>query len=189
MKLAQQRDAAKNGKFWFRRNITLPHNVVNHFSRSKPSCSVTKNLCQQLWNRKKIVCDSSSSAFSVNDPADCVCDQLSVDEIINGSSQFPGLIPLLNLYLESMEIDAETMCNLSQYLRIVSKRASGEVPTPANIIRNYVTSHQDYHQDSVINDSVCFDLLKTLNKLQHNQITFAQLLEQIDQMKRINKSK
>lgn len=38
---------------------------------------------------------------------------------------FPGLIPVLNSYLESMEVDVDTRCSILNYLRLIKKRASG----------------------------------------------------------------
>lgn len=38
---------------------------------------------------------------------------------------FPGLIPVLNSYLESMEVDVDTRCSILNYLKLIKKRASG----------------------------------------------------------------
>ena len=38
---------------------------------------------------------------------------------------FPGLIPILNSYLESMEVDVDTRCSILNYLKLIKKRASG----------------------------------------------------------------
>lgn len=38
---------------------------------------------------------------------------------------FPGLIPILNSYLESMEVDVDTRCSILKYLKLIKKRASG----------------------------------------------------------------
>lgn len=40
---------------------------------------------------------------------------------------FPGLIPILNSYLESMEVDVDTRCSILNYLKLIKKRASGTV--------------------------------------------------------------
>lgn len=40
---------------------------------------------------------------------------------------FPGLIPILNSYLENMEVDVDTRCSILNYLKLIKKRASGIV--------------------------------------------------------------
>lgn len=39
---------------------------------------------------------------------------------------FPGLMPLINKYMNSMEIDVDTRCTMLQYLELISGRASGQ---------------------------------------------------------------
>lgn len=41
---------------------------------------------------------------------------------------FQGLIPILNCYLENMEVDVDTRCTILNYLKLIKKRASGKVP-------------------------------------------------------------
>lgn len=38
---------------------------------------------------------------------------------------FHGLIPMLNSYLENMEVDVDTRCTILNYLKLIKKRASG----------------------------------------------------------------
>lgn len=58
--------------------------------------------------------------------------------------EFPGLIPLINSYLSSMEVDADTHCTIQQYLKLIQKRASGKLMTTAGWIRKFVSDHPDY---------------------------------------------
>lgn len=39
---------------------------------------------------------------------------------------FQGLIPILNCYLENMEVDVDTRCAILNYLKLIKKRASGK---------------------------------------------------------------
>lgn len=39
--------------------------------------------------------------------------------------KFPGLITLINSYLESINIDIESRCKLGKYLEFVKKKAKG----------------------------------------------------------------
>ncbi|KAH7644615.1 glutamate-cysteine ligase-like protein [Dermatophagoides farinae] len=184
MKVAQERDAVKNKRFWFRRNISFPQNIREHLRvRRKPQCW---SSIKQLSN----CFTSTSSGYdrSKKNIENC-CVQLTIDEIINGthvndgdddSSGFPGLIPLLNFYLDSVEIDAETRCKLNLYLRLISSRAKGELPTAAQLIRRFVIGHNDYHNDSRVSSRIAYDLLQQLNQLQTDQITLEQLIKNIN---------
>lgn len=57
---------------------------------------------------------------------------------------FPGLIPLVNSYLASMDVDADTHCTVQAYMKLIQKRASGELLTTAAWLRKEVTSHPEY---------------------------------------------
>jgi glutamate--cysteine ligase catalytic subunit len=51
---------------------------------------------------------------------------MSINEIINGTNDFMGLVPLVQQYLnEREEIDSDTKLTLEQYLSMISKRAAG----------------------------------------------------------------
>lgn len=43
-----------------------------------------------------------------------------------------------------MEVDADTHCTIQQYLKFISRRASGEILTTASWIRDFVTKHPNY---------------------------------------------
>ena len=107
MARAQKRDAVKNEKFWFRRDIT------------------------------------SDAKF--NESGEAEYTEYTVDEIINGKEGvFPGLIPLVNSYLASMNGDADTYCTIQRYLKLIQRRASGELLTTAAWLRKEVTTHPEY---------------------------------------------
>lgn len=178
---AQKRNAARSSAFWFRKDITLPQCVVNAFARAKPECQVAKCLSEQLspCNKKTPPCTKATMYSS--------CSRMSIDEIINGgsgdSSSFPGLVPLLNFYLDSMEIDAETRCTISHYLSFITARARGTIPTPATIIRDFIGSHADYKKDSVVSETITYDLLQQLALLQSGKQSLRDLIGKIEKMK------
>lgn len=60
------------------------------------------------------------------------------------TDSFPGLVPLIRSYLQSMEVDPDTHCTIEQYLRFIEKRASGELVTTATWMREQVLNHPDY---------------------------------------------
>lgn len=43
-----------------------------------------------------------------------------------------------------MEVDADTHCTIEQYLRLIQRRASGELVTTATWMREEVLKHPDY---------------------------------------------
>lgn len=173
MKLARKRDALRNARFWFRKDVFFSGKIYEHFSRIRtPDLS---ELNENLFFTKQTNCDELNNLNSC-------CTQLTIDEIINGTKDgaanlFPGLIPLINLYLDSIDIDAKTRCILNNYLHLISKRAEGKLPTAAQSIRAYVTKHPEYKHDSVITDGIAYDLLKLISKLQSDQITMDEFID------------
>lgn len=59
----------------------------------------------------------------------CCCEPFNVYSYIFFHHQdgvFQGLIPILNCYLENMEVDVDTRCTILNYLKLIKKRASGK---------------------------------------------------------------
>ncbi|XP_051159264.1 glutamate--cysteine ligase catalytic subunit [Leptopilina boulardi] len=135
---AQKRDAVKNEKFWFRRDIVSS---------------------KQDENNKE-----EYTEFTIN-------------EIINGKEGiFPGLIPLVNSYLASMDTDADTHCTVQRYLKLIQRRASGELLTTAAWLRKEVTTHPEYKKDSKITQLINYDLLKKVHDIESNKLSCPELL-------------
>ena len=72
---------------------------------------------------------------------------------------FPGLIPLVYAYLDHIQCDSVTMSRMAKYLDFIEKRATGELVTPATWIRDFIRGHEDYKFDSVVSDSIAYDLM------------------------------
>jgi hypothetical protein len=50
---------------------------------------------------------------------------MSINEIINGTNDFSGLVPLIRQYLNNREhIEVETKLIVERYLSLISKRAA-----------------------------------------------------------------
>lgn len=93
---------------------------------------------------------------------------MTIDEIINGQPNdtgFPGLIPLVESYLNSMNVDVETRCELARYLDLIRKRASGQLWTGAKWIREFVRTHAEYKGDSVVGQGLCYDLVRAVEEI------------------------
>ncbi|CAC5380898.1 GCLC [Mytilus coruscus] len=139
MSAASKRDAVLEEKFYFRRNIFT--------DKSKAEVKVTQPGHLQSKN------------------GDEYC-QMTIDEIINGNVEFPGLIPLMKTYLKSKceETDEGTNRIINSYLKLISDRASGAEPTTAKFIRKFVITHPYYQQDSIVSDTINYELLKACAK-------------------------
>ncbi|XP_064597197.1 glutamate--cysteine ligase catalytic subunit-like [Liolophura sinensis] len=147
---AQKRDSVREGKFYFRKDVLT--------GSSPPEASEC--------------CGERPKCCNIEDEYDL----FSVDEIINGKgSDFPGLIPLMNMYLDVIDVDVDTRCTVAQYINLISKRASGELLTTARWMRNFVAKHPSYHGDSVVNEEVNFDLLELCRKVSAGEASCPEL--------------
>ncbi|ORX37103.1 glutamate-cysteine ligase-domain-containing protein [Kockovaella imperatae] len=93
--------------------------------------------------------------------------QMTLDEIINGKGDhFPGLMGVVNAYLNSLNVDVGTKCELRRYLDLIKWRSKGRLVTPANWIRKFITTHPDYKHDSVVSQSITYDLAKAVDEIE-----------------------
>uniref|UniRef100_A0A8C1VLQ9 Glutamate--cysteine ligase n=1 Tax=Cyprinus carpio TaxID=7962 RepID=A0A8C1VLQ9_CYPCA len=142
MKVAQKRNAVQEGMFYFRKDVFKGCNPV----LDPPSTA--QNGVESEAN--------DGEEFTL----------MSIDTIINGKEGvFHGLIPMLNCYLENMEVDVDTRCTILNYLKLIKKRASGELMTMAKWMREFVAKHPQYKQDSVITDKINYDLLHKCDRI------------------------
>lgn len=101
-------------------------------------------------------------------PVEDEYDEFTIDEIINGNSskQFPGLMGVVEEYLDSLDMDRATRASLEKSLQLVRRRANGSLVTTATWMRNFVTTHPSYKQDSVVSQEICYDLCKAVDELE-----------------------
>uniref|UniRef100_A0A8D0C673 Glutamate--cysteine ligase n=1 Tax=Salvator merianae TaxID=96440 RepID=A0A8D0C673_SALMN len=150
MKVAQKRDAVRQGMFYFRKDICKGGNAV------VDGCGPAQNGTE-------------------TDAEEYIL--MSIDTIINGKEGvFPGLIPVLNSYLENMEVDVDTRCSILNYLKLIKKRASGELMTAARWMREFVASHPAYKHDSVITEELNYHLMWKCNQIAQEQVECPDLL-------------
>ncbi|XP_029635280.1 glutamate--cysteine ligase catalytic subunit [Octopus sinensis] len=146
MVTAQQNNAARLGKFYFRKDIL----TVN----SPPEAAECVGCCERIDEKYTL---------------------MTINEIINGKEDFPGLVPMVNKYLDYIECDVDTRCTVLQYLKLISKRASGELLTMAQWTRQFVTNHEDYKNDSVVSDKINYDFLMECDKIAYGEHDCPQL--------------
>ena len=150
METAHHRDAVSSQKFWFRKSPFPAH----------PTSRTNGNGASTPVNMP--------SRPPTPGPVEDEYEQMSVNEIINGQQTdggFPGLIPLVESYLNSMNVDVETRCDLATYLDLIRKRANGTYWTAAKWIRNFVQTHPDYKKDSAVSDEITYDLVKAAEQI------------------------
>lgn len=142
MVTAQKRDAARQGHFYFRKTLK--------------KCPAVVNGCAQ-----------NSEVEKCKDEYEL----MTIDKIINGKEgEFPGLIPLMESYLSNVDVDIDTRCTISQYLKLISKRASGELLTTAQWMRKFVEVHPDYRKDSFVSETICYDLINTFDRISKGEV-------------------
>ena len=173
MQKAQQRDAARQNKYAFRRNVfpaeafgaydissrpvsppgSRAGTTASSRQSSAPASPVTATFpgrsASAASTRANGVANGGSNGYASNphahsrDPSatrsECatpVEDEedvayMTIDEIINGTKAtqgeggFPGLMGLVNAYLNSLNVDLTTKCELRRYLDLIKLRAKG----------------------------------------------------------------
>lgn len=171
MARAQRRDAIKDCKFWFRRDIM-------HKSSSKgPLIAVLENCnsCESYNTSCLSSSRSNTRSATVNansnltqngkaKPDDCATE-MTMNEIINGGGGFVGIMPILCHYVESFRDggNSQTIDKINRYLKLIANRASLRTKTTARMMRDFVKSHPKYNNDSVVSQEIAYDLLKTLD--------------------------
>ncbi|KAG4031650.1 hypothetical protein MFRU_008g00180 [Monilinia fructicola] len=160
METAHARDAVLDEKFYFRKN-PFPTRAPRPYSSNGGASGRASGTNTPL---------SISRPPTPSGPVEDEYALMSIDEIMNGSksdseNNFPGLIPLVESYLDSVNIDVQTRCELASYLDLIRKRANGKLWTAAKWIRNFVANHEDYKKDSVVNENINHDLIKAVIEL------------------------
>jgi len=100
----------------------------------------------------------------------------SIADIINGSSEFVGIIPIIRKYLSSCKLEPAELQVINQYLKFIEARANGTLKSTATWIRDFVRSHPLYKFDSIVSESIAYDLCKTVQQISNGQLKVPELL-------------
>jgi glutamate--cysteine ligase catalytic subunit len=150
METAHIRDAVSTQNFWFRKNPFSSHKPSSGAGASTPA-------------------EAPSRPSTPIGPVEDEYEQMTINEVINGQHSneggFPGLIPLVESYLNSMNVDVETRCDIATYLDLIRKRANGTYWTAARWMRHFVANHPGYKKDSVVSDEITYDLVKAAEQI------------------------
>ena len=129
METAHARDAVLEKRFHFRKNV---------FPTARPPRSAVASGANSLT--------ASRPPTPPLPPVEDEHAPMTINEVINGADpasghEFPGLIPIVESYLDSVNVDVRTRCELDTYLDLIRKRASGELWTAARWAREFVRQH------------------------------------------------
>jgi glutamate--cysteine ligase catalytic subunit len=142
MQRAQERNAAIMSQFHFRRNvfpldrprtpydltsrpITPPTSTPNTPPDSRRGSEYSPSTPRHPHPRERT--ESQCSDASEEDELGDEAVEMTLDEVINGNGDtFPGLMGLVNAYLNSLNVDLVTKCELRRYLDLIKYRAKGE---------------------------------------------------------------
>lgn len=150
MARAHRQKAITEEKFWFRKNIAPPQ-------QTKPG------------NGGSPFGDCAHGGGDARD-LDDEYEEMTISEILCGKGDYyPGLIGLVYAYLEHIGCPEPVVRKVNGYLDLINLRASGEILTTASWIRDFVTSHPEYQQDSVVSDQISYDLLTACAEIGQGQ--------------------
>lgn len=150
--------------------ITLLGDVIlaNDFNFYIPISKIEENM-KSAHKRNSTLGAKFHFKKDVFDKLNYETVELSLDQIMNGCDSFVGLVSLVKNHFEKkFDIQLTKEGQYSRfyyYFDLISKRASGEIPTTASYIRSFVTSHPEYKQDSKVNEVINYELLKIFEKI------------------------
>jgi len=114
---------------------------------------------------------------SVLPTSDGQVGEFSVDEIMNGHGEEPGLITLVSRYLDTQNnMKGPVRTTLDKYLDFLGKRASGEYLTTAAWMRRFVMQHPEYKHDSVVTHRINYDLVRACSDISEGRCEAPDLL-------------
>ncbi len=171
MQRAHTRNGVLTQKFWWRKHMApLDHDDTDestdgsveekHYQDEAttyhPETSETKATAK--GHEPTLKCEAGD--YCNLSACDSGYEEMTVEEIMLGKDDYyPGLIPLVYAYIEYIGTNSSTVKKLSTYLELLSRRAIGELPTVATWMRNFVRSHPNYKDDSVVSPAIAHDLM------------------------------
>ncbi|KAJ1503128.1 hypothetical protein HMI55_000622 [Coelomomyces lativittatus] len=170
MQTAQKRDAVLNGHFWFRKIQVQPF-TDSEFIENKKDCNGCSSFAPRSRSSSPAFKNAPSPVISLSSSKENTTSNedfwalMSMNEIINGSSQTTGLIPMIRSFLDTLIVEDEVRLQINAYLEFISDRAAGKIATNANWIRQFVMKHPHYAKDSRVDSTLVYDLLCEIQKI------------------------
>ncbi len=135
----------------FRLSLYLPLSLVElNINHAQKRNAV---LEEKFFFRSNVSKPSESCQVSLLSAAELVCGKVDI---------FEGLAPIVLRYLTDMSVESEVRTKLEEYISFVESRATGQAPTPAKFIRDFVLTHPQYAKDSIVTEKINYDLIRRL---------------------------
>jgi len=191
MQRAHSRNAAAKGKFFFRRHMAPLHEgddgygvkyssmFAGSVNGDIPGVESGKSMDDEM-DENGVSKQRRKAPFAPGRYEENSYEEMTMAEIMTGKGDyFPGLISLVQAYLDHINCDSISRKRIDQYLDLIHKRATGELITPATWMRNFVRSHEAYNDDSVINDEIAYDLMVACKEIGEGTLHVPELLGNI----------
>jgi glutamate--cysteine ligase catalytic subunit len=155
MQRAQTKDASKLSSFYFRRQVfpnDRPQTRYDIGSRpvSPPASATASRRTSRLHHlngngnghgtppRSRSAQSTRCSSPQEEEEQGPEVMEMTMDEVINGRGDgaFPGLMGVVNAYLNSLNVDVATKCDLRRYLDLIKWRARGEFLSSSILFSN-----------------------------------------------------
>ncbi|KAH3687185.1 hypothetical protein WICPIJ_001844 [Wickerhamomyces pijperi] len=137
--------------------------LANDFNFYIPISKIEENM-KTAHKRDSTLSGKFHFKKDIKDKLNYQTAELSLDQIINGCDTFVGLVPWVKAHFEekfNVKLTPQGQYSrLYYYFDLISKRASGKIPTTASYIRSFVISHPDYKSDSKVSETINYELLK-----------------------------
>jgi hypothetical protein len=134
MRRAQKRDAVNTGTFFFRKSL-VPEDV-DEDEEAEPDSATTLKSHDHEYTEMSINTIINGKVSWCK-----ICTSLSLNLFLFFTTfsfflpqdEFPGLVSLVRMYVNSIDVDVDTRCTILQYLRCISKKAAGK-KSPLSLI-------------------------------------------------------
>lgn len=167
MKTAHDVDAAISSSFWFRSdwNVQVADFAqygLNWFAKHDETASNGVNGINGTTL-------NGNGKSATTKPSEAEYARYSVDEVINGNENFPGLLRLVIKFvattIDGPAADKLQLERLHHYLQLISLRASGDIPTAANWLRRQVLESPAYQHDSKVSEEINYEIVQKVTAI------------------------
>ena len=163
MQRAHSRNSAARGKFFFRRHLAPLEEgddgygvrYASMFTKAAKGDYNKTTEEVEIEDADGVSHKRRSAPTAPGSVEENAFEEMTMEEIMCGKGDyFPGLIPLVRAYLDHISADSTSTSRLHTYLDFIEKRSTGELITTATWFRNFVRSHPDYKNDSVVSETI-----------------------------------
>ncbi|GKY95326.1 hypothetical protein MPSEU_000494400 [Mayamaea pseudoterrestris] len=195
MQRAHSRNASAKGKFFFRRHLapleegddgygvkyqSMFSRTVNGDSDTYLSTFSNSTNDDDEFDGHGVSRRRRQAPYAPGSAEENSYEEMSMADIMCGKGgYYPGLIPLVHVYLDHINCDSITRQRLNQYLDFIEDRAMGDLITPASWMRNFVRSHPSYKNDSIVTDEIGYDLMKACRDIGEGKLHVPELLGKV----------